>query len=151
MARTIETRERGNPPGTSKKLDNWAENLLYDITEFFNQMAERKVVCSRSKVWWTEKIRGKKRIAKACCRRYTRIGDEIAKEEYKEVVRELRNEIRRPKLLCWNTFLEEATKADIWRATRYCRVVDKSTIPTLSWGQGRIASTAREKEEVLVE
>ena len=78
---------------------------------------ERDTICARSKRWWSEEIREKRRaLGRAVRRRRAGRGGEA---EVKVAKKELRREIRRARRECWERFLSEASGEDVWAIGRY--------------------------------
>ena len=86
----------------------WIHDTLIDV---LNSHTKVVTICARSKRWWSDEIREKRRtLGRATRKRRAGRGGEA---EVKVAKKELRREIRRSRRECWERFLNEANGEDV--------------------------------------
>ena len=86
----------------------WVQSTLIDI---LNQHCKVATICARSKRWWNDEIREKRKTLGRTTRRWKREGGGYA--EVKEAKKILRRAIKKARRECWEDFLNQAEGDDI--------------------------------------
>lgn len=87
----------------------WIQRSLVDLP---NKHTRRITVCNRSKQWWNDDVRDKRKVLGRAKRR--RRQGEDTEQVVRAAKRELRRTTRKAKRECWEEFLNRAESEDVW-------------------------------------
>ena len=100
---------------------DWIQSTLIDI---LNDHCKVVSICARSKRWWNDDIREKRKSLGKAVRRWKREGGGYA--EVKEAKKTLKRAIKKARRECWEDFLNRVEGEDIWAVTRYTNPSDRA-------------------------
>ena len=129
-------------------LEDEIEWIHDTLIEVLNTHTKVVTICARSKRWWNDEIREKRRALGRAVRRKRagRGGD----AEVRVAKKEMRREIRKARRECWESFLSEANGEDVWAISRYVGPGRTSTVPTITH-RGVTADTHEDKASMLMD
>ena len=138
-----------NDLSTTKQLSegiDWIQERLQDLLK---TEVRRISICARSKPWWNEDIRKKRRdVSRA--ERLRKRGVPGWKETIWKSKAILSKAIRKAKREKWTEYLEAAAGKEVWAVMRYIGPARSNTVPTISH-QGVTAECLEEKTKMLKE
>jgi hypothetical protein len=98
------------------KLDEYAEKLTAAIKESITHTTPRKKPCPHSKRWWNDDL---SELRLSTSNIYRRTKRDVDEDEWKELRRRYKMEIRVAKEKKWKEFVEEADEKTIWMVKKY--------------------------------
>ena len=127
------------------------------ITKIMLESAEKAIPrlkpCERSKPWWTTELTKLRKALNRVYRLYKKHRSSYLEEEYKKAKNTYFNSIREAKRTCWNNFLQNAIKEDIFKAYKYTKPCQNTAIPSIRYtkeGKEEIAKTFNQKCEAFL-
>ncbi|KAK5991817.1 hypothetical protein PT974_05202 [Cladobotryum mycophilum] len=133
---------------------SWDEiaNLLRDtILEAAELAIAKQRPSERSKPWWNDELKDLRKALNRATRLYKAGPTAITLAIWKEARNSYNLALRTTKRTHWNSFLEEAVTTDIYKAYKYTKARQNSSLPSITYtkeGQQQQAQTFEEKSSL---
>jgi hypothetical protein len=119
----------------------WCHETLNKVLDV---IAKKIRICTKSKRWWNEDIKARRKTLGQEKRRHGRHSEGLARTKA-----ELQKSVRKSKSQMWSDYLQNLRGAEVWRAAKYVNPWAGATVEALMDREGKQANTAIEKKEML--
>jgi ribonuclease HI len=146
----LRTRDRPvlGDDASEEDLEGEIDFIQSTMISLLNSHTRKVTICARSKRWWNEDIRSKRRQLGKILRWSRKGGRNQA--AVTRAQKELKRTIRKARRECWERFLNEASGEDVWAISRYITPKGAIAIPTITHGS-RVAADHGDKVDMLTE
>ena len=118
---------------SSTDLDDYATSLSIAYQKAIAKSTPRKRPCPHSKRWWNDDLTTLRKEANRLQSRHKRTRNEADAEEWRDMRKRFKEEIRRAKEAKWREFVEEADEKSIWTVKKYIdKLLSPYYIPTIN-------------------
>lgn len=132
---------------TAEDIDREAQGIRKGLVEVLDRYARKLRITARSKRWWSDTIRERR---KSLGQAINRLRRGHGAGQVKEARRALKREIHRAKRECWDRYLQEAQGSDVWNVVKYTQDQRTATSTMGTIRHGTVKSTsADEKREMM--